>query len=305
MSELAFNISGERFELPGEAVSWRVRRLKPGGRGAPEVVFGEDGAPLILDVSTSLADFRRLVGGAPGRYRLDAIDELSKACEGGAAYLQLDERDTAQAEVARAPAALSFDFMTKLVEANTEMASNIASRFAEVMDSAATLIRAADGAGLPQREPMAAPRNASEPVEADVAEEEGRSVVSDSIAEALRVATPLLGHVLHTKLLGLSPDQSKALLGVASAEAPAVEGSAGIEVAGSDDVGPETTGEFEAHLAAIEAELSPDEAALARQALAQMPESVLATYRAQILKLSPTQAAEMVRGQLGRLGGAR
>ena len=33
MSELAFNLNGERFDLPDNAAGWRVRRLKAGGRG--------------------------------------------------------------------------------------------------------------------------------------------------------------------------------------------------------------------------------------------------------------------------------
>jgi hypothetical protein len=32
MSELAFNLNGEPFEVPDAAVAWRVRRLKRGGR---------------------------------------------------------------------------------------------------------------------------------------------------------------------------------------------------------------------------------------------------------------------------------
>ena len=36
MSELAFNINGEAFDLPATATGWRVRRMKQ--RGAPEVV---------------------------------------------------------------------------------------------------------------------------------------------------------------------------------------------------------------------------------------------------------------------------
>jgi hypothetical protein len=38
MSDLAHNLSGETFEVPGAAVGWRVRKLK--AKGAPEVVYG-------------------------------------------------------------------------------------------------------------------------------------------------------------------------------------------------------------------------------------------------------------------------
>jgi hypothetical protein len=70
MSELAFNLSGERFVPPENTAFWRVRRLKPGGRGAPEVVFGGDGSPLVIPVEAGLDEFRYLSGrrgSGPGR----------------------------------------------------------------------------------------------------------------------------------------------------------------------------------------------------------------------------------------------
>ena len=36
MSELAFNVNGDTFEVPPSVVEWRVRRMKT--RGAPEPV---------------------------------------------------------------------------------------------------------------------------------------------------------------------------------------------------------------------------------------------------------------------------
>ncbi len=35
MSELAFTVNGDTFEVPNTVTGWRVRRLKP--RGAPEL----------------------------------------------------------------------------------------------------------------------------------------------------------------------------------------------------------------------------------------------------------------------------
>src|SRR3954470_4078174 len=76
MSELAFNLSGEPFELPPGASGWRVRRLKP--KGAPEVVYGRDGLPLFLAADADMEELRRE---APhdGRYRLDPIDEHQRS----------------------------------------------------------------------------------------------------------------------------------------------------------------------------------------------------------------------------------
>lgn len=98
MSELAYNMQGDRFEPPPLATYWRVRRLKPGGRGTPDVMFGADGAPLMIAIDTELAEFRKLVNHDPGRYRLDPVDDNHKACEDGCpAYLQI----AAEAEAPR------------------------------------------------------------------------------------------------------------------------------------------------------------------------------------------------------------
>jgi hypothetical protein len=56
MSELAFNANGESFEVPAAVTGWRVRRMKP--RGAPELVYGRDGRPLMIPIESSLEELR-------------------------------------------------------------------------------------------------------------------------------------------------------------------------------------------------------------------------------------------------------
>jgi hypothetical protein len=41
MNDLAFNVSGDAFQVPASGAAWRVRRLKP--RGVPELVYAHDG----------------------------------------------------------------------------------------------------------------------------------------------------------------------------------------------------------------------------------------------------------------------
>jgi len=41
MSDLAFNLTGEPFEVPGAAAAWRVRKLE--AKSAPEVAYGRAG----------------------------------------------------------------------------------------------------------------------------------------------------------------------------------------------------------------------------------------------------------------------
>jgi len=66
MSELAFNLSGEPFEVPAQATGWRVRRLKP--KGAPEVVYGRSGIPLVLPIEADIAT-KRATRAATGSIR--------------------------------------------------------------------------------------------------------------------------------------------------------------------------------------------------------------------------------------------
>lgn len=155
MSDLAFNLSGEPFSLPPTAAGWRVRRMKP--KGAPEVVYGADGAPLVLPVDADLSDLRREAK-TPGRYRLDPIDDRQQPIgETQAAYLYVHpESPPAPAmahEVARATPLESA--LVELARLNTSLAQSVISQFPAMMDSAAGLLRAADGAGLPARPPMA------------------------------------------------------------------------------------------------------------------------------------------------------
>src|SRR5262249_25551491 len=79
MSELAYNINGEGFEPPETATGWRVCRMKQ--RGAPEVVYGKDGLPLIIPIEADLAELRRHVDAA-GRFRLDPVDDRGRNVEG-------------------------------------------------------------------------------------------------------------------------------------------------------------------------------------------------------------------------------
>jgi hypothetical protein len=79
MSELAFNANGESFEVPATVTGWRVRRMKP--RGAPELVYGQDGRPLTIDVNADMDELRDAVGGVLGRYRLDPINDEGRCID--------------------------------------------------------------------------------------------------------------------------------------------------------------------------------------------------------------------------------
>lgn len=319
MSELAYNLQGERFQAPATAASWRVRRLKPGGRGTPDVVFGKDGAPLMLPVETDLVEFRRAIANQPGRYRLDPVTEDHLPCEGGQpAYLHISEDDDSAGNgPVDSRSGATDDLLRELVRANTEMVRNIADRFASVMDSAAVLIRAADGAGLPARDPMALPphiaaalRNAAVD-DSDDGEDDDEDfpTLAAVLQTTIDRAMPIVNHAVNTKVLGLTPEQSIALMGGNAGAAQAMAAppttkktrpATTAAPASPSDSAAKSSADFMPHLMAIEAQLSPEEKALARVAVGAMPPAAIAAWRDKLLAMSPADAAAMIRAEVSR-----
>jgi hypothetical protein len=163
VSDLANNIQGEHFTLPATAAYWRVRRLKE-GRGAPEVVFGPDGGPLLVAVEIDFEAFRAAVDHLPGRYRLDALDETRRPIEGiPAAYVAVPvptRTGRVQAEpvveVQAAPAAAApvptpaapfaigphDALLAEVIRGQNQLVALMTERFSGFMVSAADLVRA-------------------------------------------------------------------------------------------------------------------------------------------------------------------
>ena len=171
MSDLHFDADGEPAKVPAEAEELRVRRFrKPGERGACEVVHGADGSPLYVPVDLSYPEFRKLVESVPGRYRLDPVDAGRRPCAGAIAlYVTIetprnaagagDERDLIVRELMRAN--------VEMMRANVEMTKNVTERLATMMTATAEILRAADGAGLPRREPARMPEDEGEGTDED------------------------------------------------------------------------------------------------------------------------------------------
>src|SRR6188768_4200021 len=93
MSDLAFDGSGEPIAFPPAAEELRVRRFRnPGMRGACEVVHDREGAPLFIPIDATYLELKGLVGGAPGRYRLDPVDASRRPVTSGEpAYVTIAE----------------------------------------------------------------------------------------------------------------------------------------------------------------------------------------------------------------------
>jgi hypothetical protein len=151
MSELAFNLNGEPFELPSAAVGWRVRKMKP--KGAPEVVYSRDGVPLILPIDADIDDLRRAAR-SEGRFRLDPVDEHNRMlanASAGYVCVPASENPAEQAQPASRPQ--TDNVAIEAMKLNTELARSIIDKFPMMIESAAALLRAADSAGITTRPP--------------------------------------------------------------------------------------------------------------------------------------------------------
>ena len=140
MSELAYNLNGEPFEVPGAATGWRVRKLK--AKGAPEVVYGRDGIPLVLPIDADMDDLRREVRGE-GRYRVDALDEHSKPIAGcPAGYVCIHDGEARVEPLpAQKPVATIATADQALVEAmriQAGLAQSVVDRFSRIMENRST-----------------------------------------------------------------------------------------------------------------------------------------------------------------------
>jgi hypothetical protein len=338
MSELAYDAEGDRFEVPANAAGWRVRRFRTvGARGAPEVVFGDDGRPLVLPVDAGIDEFRGAVAAVPGRYRLDPVDPNGRVIEKvAAAYLQLGDGLRAGGVPAAAPQ--SGDAMLgEVVRANAEMVKVIAEKFGGVMEAAAVLLRAADGAGLPARRPLAATENDEGEDDHDQGEETGD--VEDAViapvgpfggfdlnALVAQVVPMVINKVMTGGIdlsnLGALLDWRKAApkgkAPSASAGAPAASAATSkpapptpAHPAANENASPAEAPTIEPaammHFLAIQKALTAEEAALAKEVAKGLTPAELHTWVGELTPLSVPDAVARIRAIIAKLapvGGA-
>ena len=319
MSELAYNTNGEPFDVPEAVTGWRVRRLR-GGRGAPELVYGRDGRPLTLGIEAGMDELRDAVD-VSGKYRLDGIDDDGRPVDGvPAAYVQIavPERSVAQTETP-APAALtSVDHaLREVVRANlelsrfnTELAKTIIAQQPDIMNATAEIMRAADGAGMPARVPRlievdedddAAPA----PVAAAAASSPMFEMLNTLVAQVVpMVVTSLMGKKVPD--LGAILDWRKAAAAgavkreaIGESEAIASRAVATAIPAEPDPAKPVELPPVDpaamAHFLAIQAQLPPDEAALARAMAAELSAAEMRAWFAELSDLSVSEAVAKIR----------
>lgn len=322
MADLAYNINGEPFELPSGAVNWRVRRMKQ--RGAPEVVYGRDGLPLVIAIDADLDELRRNID-APGRFRLDAIDDRGRVIEDlPAAYVMVASTIQPPATTAGAPLApiqSSEGVVAEAMRLNTELARTIVDRFPEMMHAAAELLRAADGAGLPARAPRviavdddddenddndAAPGGllpGGIDLNAIVAQVVSGLVQSVMTGGKLPSVASMLDWRKATPAEATEKKASKAPKATAPAAAQAASANVDTKPAPhNNDAATPNTAELPpidaatmAHFIAIQAQLTPDEAQLARSVASELSPVALRAWFDELKKLSVPEAVQKIR----------
>jgi hypothetical protein len=195
MSELAFNLNGDPFEVPANAVGWRVRRMKQ--KGAPEVVYGRNGLPLVLPIEADLDDVRQETG-TPGRYRLDPVDDANRPIAGASAgYVYVHPEQQAVAIASSASRYEPTDnVVIEAMRMNSEIAKSVVDRFPQMLEAAAVLLQAADGAGLPARPGMVVEDTGDD----DEEDETGEKAPAFDIGAMLMNAAPLIMALTNGKL---------------------------------------------------------------------------------------------------------
>lgn len=294
MSELAFNANGETFEVPANVTGWRVRRMKP--RGAPELVYGRDGRPLIISIESNTDDLRDAVS-AIGKYRLDPVNEEGRTVEGvPAAYVQvvsLGEDETSPVNTSSRGG--SDDPIREAMRSNTELARTIVDRFPDMMTAAAELLRAADGAGLPARPG----RHVTCEHDEELEEDETNADVFDLNAFVGQVVPLLVAGLADGKLklpnLAAMLDWRKAAPTPAKRTRAATPNDHTEPTPKSTVDAPPLDPQTMAHFMAVQASLSPEEAAIARDVASKVTASELRTWAEDLRALSVPDAVAKIR----------
>lgn len=278
MSEMAFNVNGEPFEVPAAATGWRVRKLKQ--KGAPEVVYGRDGLPLVLPVDAELDDLRREVG-TPGRYRLDPVDQGNRpipAAPAGYVFIHATDQEPSS-ETSAGLVTHTDNVAIEAMRMNAEIAKSVVDRFPLMMEAAANLLRAADGAGLPARQRV---------VEEVEEEDDGGSEpdLNSLIAQIVPMVVAGLSGKKMPKLETLL-DWRKA---TSRKTAPSKTDTEALP-----PIDPATM----AHFMAVQAALTPEEADIARATAAELAPAELRSWFQELADLSVPDAVAKIRSVIG------
>ncbi len=311
MSELAYNINGEAFEVPANATGWRVRRMR--AKGSPEVVYGREGTPLVLAIDAELDDLRTEVD-VTGRYRLDLVDQNNKAlATAPSGYVQINlDTPTVASTAPTVTTGTSESLVLEAMRMNTELAKTVIDRFPQMMEAAAVLLQAADGAGLPARLPIPRIDDEDEDDDDEVGDDGGEKPAGFDMGALLAQLLPvILGGFASGKIkmpdLGSVLDWRKAGKKAPKPTAPASEvGTPTPEPAASAAASiPPLDPAAMAHVIAVQSALEPQEVAYVQAIAKEFSPAELRGWFDELSTLSVPDAVARIRGLIaGKNGGA-
>ena len=171
----------------------------------------------------------------------------------------------------------------EMARVNADVSRNIADRFAGIMQAAAEVIRAADGAGIVARQPLDPGLEVEQPEE-NLDEEEVEPTLAGLAAQIL----PMIQMWLQVK-------QAKA-----SATAPI---NANTPAPAPTPRNAMPTPAQMAHLMEVQKQLTPQEAAVARATAAKLSPQDQAELLAELETMTVEQAAAFVRSMLPKMKG--
>ncbi|MCX5743002.1 MAG: hypothetical protein NT062_10950, partial [Proteobacteria bacterium] len=284
-----------------------------------EVVYAREGQPLVLPISAEIDDLRAEVD-TTGRYRLDLVDQNNKPIEGASSgYVQINkDAQSAPAEAQAVSASRSSlttasdNIILESMRMQSLIAVSVVEKFPQMVEAVATLLRAADGAGLPARPGMALVPSGEEDDEDEDDHDERPAAPGFDIGAMLGQMLPMLfGGLASGKIkmpdVGAMFDWRKATP-KPKAEIPAATSTekAAASTAPVTKLPPIDPAAM-VHVVAIQSALQPSEVAYVQEVAKELSPAELRAWFDKLSKLSVPEAVETIRGLIAgnaKTGGA-
>ena len=216
------------------------------------------------------------------------------------AYVQVVRAPRNAEPIAVSSTAPSDDTLREAMRLNTELARSVIDKFPEMMTAAAELLRAADGAGIPARQPRAVDEDDEDDGDDDApvaASSPAFEFINTLVAQVVPIVVGSLANKGMPKL-GAILDWRKA-----APEAKQIEASA---TEANDTTAVETKAELPpldpkamSHFIAIQSALKPEEAALARHVAAELSPAEMRAWFAELTAMSVPDAVAKIRAFIG------
>ncbi|MEJ7597426.1 MAG: hypothetical protein WKG01_05910 [Kofleriaceae bacterium] len=275
----------------------------------------------MLPIEADVDDLRREVGTA-GRYRVDPVEGHRPIQSAPAGYVFVHDGEPGAPAAASILPPPSDNIVIEAMRMNGEMARSIIDRFPLMMEAAATLLRAADGAGLPAREPRAVD-STDDADDADSSDAPAGFDLNALVAQLVpmlmmslgsgKLKMPALGEMLDWRKAAAA-SQSSPLRSSARVLGPDPEtakgpksGSPHLETTSATTELPPIDAAMMAHFMAVQAMLTAEESVLAREVASELTPAELRAWFDELGKLGVAEAAQKIRKVIsgaGKTGGA-